>query len=96
MLYLVCDILFAPFAITKTAASLLTIGFKVARRFNFRIILTFLATEALVDEVNEDTLAEVAEADHALEEGLDAPLGLLKAALKLGEDLPRSLDLLRS
>ena len=94
MFNLVCDVIFATFAVTKTTSVLLEIGLEVTRRLYIRIILVFLTAEALVNEVDEHAMAEVAELDHAPEISLDAVLCLLKASRKLNKDLFRADNLL--
>ena len=93
MLDLICDVVFSALAIAKTAAVLVAVGFEVARRLNIGVILCFLAAEALVDEVDENALTEVAEPDHALEESLNTALRLSQAAGELSKDLPRAVNL---
>jgi len=79
MLYLVCDVILSAFAITKTTTVLLTILLEVTGRLYVWVILIFLTAEALIDEMNEDALTQVAELDHAFQESVDATLCLRQA-----------------
>lgn len=60
MLDLVGDVVLAALSIAETAAILLTFGFKVARGLDIGVIFVFLPTESLVDQMDKDTLTEVA------------------------------------
>lgn len=96
MFDLIGDIVLSTFSIAHTHAILLAVLFEVARALLILVILVFLTAEALVDEMNEDALSEVAELDHASQEGIDSRLRLLQADGQLTEDLPRASNLLES
>ena len=64
MLDLISYVLFAAFAVAQTAAILFTIFFKIAWGFNIRIVFVLLTAETLVDEMNENTLAQKTELHH--------------------------------
>ena len=61
MLYLVSNVVLA-FAITHAHA----VFFQVRRRLNILIVLIFLATEPLVDQIQKDPLSHVGELRHLI------------------------------
>ena len=67
---------------------------KVAGRLNVGVIFAFLTAEALVDKVDEDPLAEVAEFHHALTEESHALLGFLHGQKKLADGFLDAFDFL--
>lgn len=81
MLDLVSDVIFATFAIAETATVLFS--FEIAGRFNFRIVLVFLTAKALVDQMDEDTLCEIAESHHAVQVGVHSSDSLTETSREL-------------
>ena len=65
VLDLIRDVVLATLSITETAAILVGLLLEIARRLHIRVILVLLSTEALVNQVNEDALTEVAKLKHA-------------------------------
>ena len=66
MFDLIGDIVLSTFAVTQAAAILLAFSFEVAGGLLIGVVFVFLTAEALIDEVDEDTLAQVTELIHAL------------------------------
>ena len=65
VLDLIRDVVLATLSITETTAILVGLLLEIARRLHIRVILVLLSTEALVNQVNEDALTEVAKLKHA-------------------------------
>ena len=65
MFDLVRDILLTTLAVAKTTS---VFHFKIRGSFNIRCILVLLATETLVDKVEEDALREIRELAETLYE----------------------------
>ena len=65
VLDLIRDVVLATLSITETAAILVGLLLEIARRLHIRVILVLLSTEALVNQVNEDALTEIAKLKHA-------------------------------
>jgi hypothetical protein len=72
VLDLIGDVLFATFAVAKTAAILLAVFFEVTRGLHIRVVFVFLTAVALVDEMDEDTLTQETELHHVFQEHFDS------------------------
>ena len=88
---LICDVVFTTLSITKTTA-FSALGVEIARGLHIGVILVFLAAEALVDQVNEDALTQVAKLEHTLQESFDSCQALLEAVVQLIHNLLSALN----